>query len=152
MKTSFNKTAQSGFTLIELIVVIVILGILAATALPKFANMSGDARVASLQGAKGAINSASALVHGKWLITNLDSVPMEGGNIDTSFGYPTVDSIAGAAGLLAADYFPVKTGTTSVAFSPVGVAADKRTTCNVTYTPPTAQGNVPGVTIASDGC
>lgn len=153
MKTSFNKNAQSGFTLIELIVVIVILGILAATALPKFANMSGDARVASLQGARGAISSASAMVHGKWLINNTNSVPMEGGAVAVSdFGYPTVDSIGDAAGLTTADYARVATGTTSIAFSPVGVAADKRTTCNVTYTPPTTQGAVPGVTITSGGC
>ncbi len=46
---------QQGFTLIELVVVIVILGILAVTAAPKFMNLQGDARNASLQGLKGAI-------------------------------------------------------------------------------------------------
>ena len=54
------KNQQSGFTLIELIMVIVILGILAAFALPKFADLSGDARASSLNGALGSVRSASA--------------------------------------------------------------------------------------------
>ena len=60
-----NKTAQSGFTLIELVVVIVILGILAATALPKFIDLKGDAQQAAVQGVAGSLSSASAMNLGK---------------------------------------------------------------------------------------
>ena len=55
------QAKQSGFTLIELVVVIVILGILSAVALPKFINLSGEAAQAAAQGVAGAVSSATAI-------------------------------------------------------------------------------------------
>ncbi|PJC85560.1 MSHA biogenesis protein MshA [Vibrio sp. HA2012] len=100
---------QGGFTLIELVVVIVILGILAVTAAPKFLNMQGDARAAALEGVQGAMQGAAGIVYAKsamdgedktaYAATSGPSVTLDSSTeIPTHNGYP----LATAAGIGAA--------------------------------------------------
>lgn len=127
---------QGGFTLIEMVVVIVILGILAVTAAPRFLNLQNDARGSALQGLKGAIDGASGIVYGKAAINGLESADAAANakvdGVEIVFGYPKATSTALKAAVNGLDDWDfVSEGSDKVVYTYKGNV--DQTTCIVTY-------------------
>jgi MSHA pilin protein MshA len=138
------RSNQGGFTLVELVVVIVILGILAATAFPRFINLTSDARSAAAAGMAGGLRSAVTLVQARYQATGnftATTVTMADGttvavSTGATGGFPTA-ALAGIGNAMRCESgsacngfgWAVASGSTVATFTQVGAP----TACNVTY-------------------
>jgi prepilin-type N-terminal cleavage/methylation domain-containing protein len=178
---AINKT-QQGFTLVELIIVIVILGILAVTAAPRFLNFQGDAKASVLEGIAGSLKSGLKIVEGKAIISGLNAaaiacfnsttntvVPASGDPLECTapalplnFGSPalnvdSVKAIAEFSGDIAVVIEPTTTsGGTTTAGTKIFIANNATdaaaTGCRVVYTPATATTTPASVVVESGTC
>lgn len=171
------KTQQKGFTLIELIIVIVVLGILAVTAAPQFFNFAKDARVATLEGIQGSIKGANQMVYGRASIKGAtlgaSTVTVRGTTtVDTFNGYVQAadlenildaadfrfiqktagdydDSTTAGTPTAAGVYYVISKDITLAANNAANVEAAK---CYLSYTDSAAADAEPTITLETDGC
>lgn len=173
------SNTQRGFTMVELVFVIVILGILAAFAVPRFVDLQQDARASVVEGVAGAVRSANALIHAASIVSEneLDAagtITMEGANIDLVYGYAAGDDTGMDAAITDADNIiatsdAAGTGSTALAaadtttyfqYTRDGTLAGIVDNCYVQYDEASAAADpavpgtvvVPVITVVTTGC
>ena len=147
------KRQQSGFTLIELIAVIVVLGILAATALPKFTDTSGQARLSAVDGLRAAIIGSYTMVYAQSILDG--QTQLAGGNVmvsgvavSTVWGYPSVAGIQTVV-VLAGDAYTLTVSADDVLYE---YGQPALSGCEIEYAESTAANTPPVLTIDVSQC
>lgn len=142
-----SRTGARGFTLIELVVVIALLGILAAFAIPRFVGLEREARTATTLGISGSIRSAAALVHSVWLSQGVNPVVVEGNAIAVTEGYPDATDIAATLADMTGFTVTVNGTNDQAVFTKIGAGGP----CEVTYSD-ALPNNAPLIGVDVSGC
>lgn len=146
------KVQQSGFTLIELVIVIVILGILGAVAVPKFVDLSKDARTAAVKALEGSMRSANAIVYAKAAVGGqmgaTGSVSIGGVDVATAYGFAK-DATELKKAMDLSPEFVLDTTLTTPIIKHNG--APTPASCSVAYTPASAT-TPPDYALVTTGC
>ncbi|WP_406609612.1 prepilin-type N-terminal cleavage/methylation domain-containing protein [Agarivorans sp. JK6] len=150
---------QQGFTLIELVIVIIILGILAVTAAPKFLNLQTDARASTIKGLEAAVKGGANLIYSKAAIAGIESTSGDvsganSTNVTTLFGYPDTAAfgtaqIDGWLDIVDTEWTVDSSGT-PITITPAGFTAASGA-CQVQYTVASAASSAQTTSVVT-GC